>query len=638
MLRAGDKIGPYVLIRKLGKGGFGEVWLAEEQDTIMAAQVALKIPFDEDADIDAVKKEATVWVKASGHPNVLPIHKAAQYDAQLVLISEYAPGGSLKDWLKTHGGKAPSIESAIKITSGILAGLQHLHSQGIIHRDLKPDNVLMQGEEPRLSDFGVAAVLKSTVHSFTLAGTPPYMAPEAFQKERDEQTDIWSVGVMLYELLSGRLPFSQTDLILLIGAITNNEPPPLAVNVPESLQEVTACALQKEPANRYKTVAEMCEALRGVMRKLERQKEQQEAQTLLITPNPAPPKSNQSALFVQTDGTAQNQAMPEANRPQPPANPVNAPPSSLLATGLVSPPTPLPALSSTTLESVSVAEPKRSRRLWIIGGIIILLVMTILVFLARPKPTGEPPNEVINSIASEMVQIPGGQFLMGSPDEEAGRYDNEELQHSVTISGFYMGKYEVTQAQWRAVAGLPPVKTDLKDPAPSKFKGDNLPVEKVNWDEAVEFCARLSQATGKTYRLPTEAEWEYACRAGTTTAFSVGDSLSSEQANFNGNYPYGNAPKGKWLQRTVEVGSYQPNAWGLYNMHGNVWEWCWDWYGDYSQSPNADPTGPSTGSDKVFRGGSWDSVAEFARSANRGKLAPHIPYNAAGFRLVRTDN
>ena len=289
MLRARDKIGPYVLIRKLGKGGFGEVWLAEEQDTIMAAQVALKIPFDEDADIEVIKKEATVWVKASGHPNVLPIIDADIYDGQLVLISEYAPDGSLKDWLKMHSGKASSVEVAIKITSGILAGLQHLHSQGIIHRDLKPDNVLMQGESPRLSDFGVAAVLKSTVHSMNLAGTPPYMAPEAFQKERDEQTDIWSVGVMLYELLSGRLPFSQTDLFLLIGAITNNEPPPLAVDVPEPLQEVTACALQKEPENRYKTAAAMREALRQVTRKLERQKEQREAQALLITPELPPP-------------------------------------------------------------------------------------------------------------------------------------------------------------------------------------------------------------------------------------------------------------------------------------------------------------------------------------------------------------
>lgn len=428
MLRAGDKIGPYVLIRKLGKGGFGEVWLAEEQDTIMAAQVALKIPFDEDADIEVIKKEASVWVRASGHPNVLPIHKAAQYDRQLVLISEYAPGGSLKDWLKMHGGRASSIEVAIKITSGILAGLQHLHSQGIIHRDLKPDNVLMQGEEPRLSDFGVAAVLKSTVHSINLAGTPPYMAPEAFQRERDEQTDIWSVGVMLYELLSGRLPFSQTDLILLIGEITNNQPPPLAVDVPESLQEVAICALQKAPANRYKTAAEMRTALREVMRKLERQKEQQEAQTLLITPEPAPPpapsESNQPTLPLQADEAVQNQAKPEANRLQPPANLVNALPSRLLTTELVSPPTSLPALPSTTLESVSVAEPKRSRWLWIAGSIIILLGMAILVFLFPPKPTGEPPqgssrtvqpqeqtlNEGINSIASEMLQIPSGKF------------------------------------------------------------------------------------------------------------------------------------------------------------------------------------------------------------------------------------
>lgn len=227
---------------------------------------------------------------------------------------------------------------------------------------------------------------------------------------------------------------------------------------------------------------------------------------------------------------------------------------------------------------------------------------------------------------------------MGSPDKEVGRYDNEGPQHSVTISGFYMGKYEVTQAQWRAVASLPIVNTSLSSNI-SYFKGDNLPVERVTWEEAIEFCDRLSRATGKTYRLPTEAEWEYACRAGTTTAFAFGDSLSSEQANFDGNYPY-NASKGKYLQRTTSVGSYQPNAWGLYDMHGNVWEWCQDWYSEsyYAQSPSRAPTGPSTGSYRIFRGGSWNLSASSCRSAIRFRSTPSYRFLSLGFRLVRTYN
>ena len=152
MLHSGDKIGPYTLIRKLGKGAFGEVWLVEEHEAILSSQFALKILFDEDTDIDAVKQEASVWLQASGHPNVLPIHKAAVYDGQFIIVSEYAPDGSLKDWLKKHSGKAPSIKEATRITDGILAGLEHLHERRIIHRDIKPDNVLMQGSTPRLAD------------------------------------------------------------------------------------------------------------------------------------------------------------------------------------------------------------------------------------------------------------------------------------------------------------------------------------------------------------------------------------------------------------------------------------------------------------------------------------------------------
>ncbi|MEW6497793.1 MAG: formylglycine-generating enzyme family protein, partial [Cyanobacteriota bacterium] len=178
-----------------------------------------------------------------------------------------------------------------------------------------------------------------------------------------------------------------------------------------------------------------------------------------------------------------------------------------------------------------------------------------------------------DGIGLEMVLIPGGSFLMGSPEDELERSDNESLQHLVTIQLFCLGKYPVTQAQWKAVAALPQVNRKL-DPGLSSFKGENRPVETVSWYDAVEFCDRLSQKTGRQYRLPSEAEWEYACRAGTTTPFHFGETITPELANYNGKYTYGAGVKGVYREETTPVGSFGvANAFGLYDMHGNVWEW-----------------------------------------------------------------
>jgi formylglycine-generating enzyme required for sulfatase activity len=216
-------------------------------------------------------------------------------------------------------------------------------------------------------------------------------------------------------------------------------------------------------------------------------------------------------------------------------------------------------------------------------------------------------------------------------------YDSENPPHQVTVGSFYMGKYEVTQAQWRAVASLPKVARDLTSD-PSKFKGDNLPVEQVSWEDAVEFCSRLSRATGRTYRLPTEAEWEYACRAGTTTAFAFGDTVTPQLVNYNGNHPYAQAPKGTYRETTTPVGFMGVgNAFGLFDMHGNVWEWCLDhWHETYNGAPT-DGRGWETAGDtryRVLRGGSWNLNAFNCRSAHRYRLTPDYPYTYLGFRVV----
>jgi len=242
-----------------------------------------------------------------------------------------------------------------------------------------------------------------------------------------------------------------------------------------------------------------------------------------------------------------------------------------------------------------------------------------------------------NGVQLEMVAIPGGSFQMGSPKHELNRMNDESPQHEVTIKPFFLGKYPVTQAQWKAVAALPQVNREL-DPNPSSFKGENRPVESVSWYDAVEFCDRLARATGKPYRLPIESEWEYACRAGTNTPFHFGETITSELANYNGEYTYGRGPKGIYRQETTEVGSFGvANAFGLYDMHGNVWEWCADHW--HKRAPTDGSAWIEAGdendnSSRLLRGGSWYFYPRYCRCAYRNHDLPDIRDNYVGFRVV----
>ncbi|MEH2181264.1 MAG: formylglycine-generating enzyme family protein [Nostoc sp.] len=215
-----------------------------------------------------------------------------------------------------------------------------------------------------------------------------------------------------------------------------------------------------------------------------------------------------------------------------------------------------------------------------------------------------------NGVTLEMVQILQGTFTMGSPEGEAERESNESPQHQVKVPGFFMGKYEVTQAQYQAIMGT----------NPSYFKGEKRPVERVSWDDAVEFCKRLSQKTGKTYRLPSEAEWEYACRVGTTTPFYFGETITTDLVNYNGNFPYGSARKGEYRRETTDVGKFRANSFGLYDMYGNVWEWCQDVYNNnYLDAPRDGSAWINDKNNiiKLLRGGSFTSYARNSRSARR---------------------
>jgi formylglycine-generating enzyme required for sulfatase activity len=311
-------------------------------------------------------------------------------------------------------------------------------------------------------------------------------------------------------------------------------------------------------------------------------------------------------------------------------------------------------------------------RYWVAGGVVLgVLLVGLLLLLPWHKPTGsvvqdkllgkgDPPQaeepergfapfgtakakalqaawarygghpvEVVldlgGGVKMECILIPPGTYQMGSPAGEAGRSGDEQLHEVEITKPFYLGKYEVTQEQYEALMGT----------NPSKFKGKRLPVETVSWEEATAFCKELSSRTGKAVRLPTEAEWEYACRAGTVTPFHFGTELNGKQANCDGTLPYGTQEKGPYIKGTCEVGSYAANAWGLYDMHGNVWEWCADWYKDrYNIEYKKDPKSPQNGEARVLRGGSWICIAAFCRAATRSGGAPANRNEHCGFRVA----
>jgi formylglycine-generating enzyme required for sulfatase activity len=247
--------------------------------------------------------------------------------------------------------------------------------------------------------------------------------------------------------------------------------------------------------------------------------------------------------------------------------------------------------------------------------------------LPENTPLDTFTEDLGKGVKLEMIAIPGGTFLMGSPENEVERFSDESPQHEVTVPGFFIGKYQLTQLQYQTIMGT----------NPSYFKGDNRPVEGVCWEDAVKFCQKLNHRTLGNYRLPSEAEWEYACRAGTKTPFHFGDNVTTDLVNYNGNYPYPSAPKGKYREQTTDVGIFPPNAFGLYDMHGNVWEWCEDErHENYINAPTDGSSWQSRISlgQKVLRGGCWHDYARYCRSACRLKSPCCSRNYFYGFRVV----
>jgi len=264
--------------------------------------------------------------------------------------------------------------------------------------------------------------------------------------------------------------------------------------------------------------------------------------------------------------------------------------------------------------------PRRHRALRVFFPSLILAALALAAGGSQPAPL----SFEVKGVKFRMLPVPAGSFTMGSPPSELSRGRSEVL-HPVSFSrAFYLAEHEMTQELFQAITGT----------NAAMIKGPRLPVELVSWDEAMECCRKLTRLTGTAFTLPTEAQWEYACRAGTSTPFSFGHDLDSKNANFDGEAPYGLGAAGPSRGQVIPVGSFRPNAWGFYDMHGNVWEWCLDWYGKYPYQAVTDPQGPEAGVLRVYRGGSWLGSGANCRSAVRNSSEPQDKILGVGFRLA----
>ena len=583
----------------LGQGGFGRTFLATDQYKPSQPYCVIKQFLPQAQGTDTIEKASQLFAQEAQrleelgkHPQIPELMAYFIVDNRQYLVQEFVQGNTLQAELDNNG---VFTEKQIReLLLEILEILEFVHSKQVIHRDIKPENIIRCSSNNKLFlvDFGAAKVVtrQQRTATGTIIGSAEYCAPEQSMGKPFFISDLYSLGVTCLHLLTGISPFDLYSPLegewvwrdYLNGNVVSDE-----------LGKILEKLAHPIAKHRFQSVAEV--------------KQQAERKS---SPPPSPPR-------IQTPPPP----------PSPPRIQTQPPPPSPPSIQTPPPPPSPPSIQTQPFEFETAT----------ITGSKGLLGTGKSYEINRSRRSGEFFTEDLGKgVILDMVKIPGGSFLMGSPENEPRRYDSESPQHRVTIQPFFMGKFPVTQAQWKAVAAFDKVKIDL-NPNRSGFKGDNRPVESVSWNHAVEFCARISQRTGKTYRLPSEAEWEYACRAGTTTPFYFGETITTDLANYNGIYTYGSAPKGEYRQQTTDVGKFPANPFGLYDMCGNVWEWCQDeWHENYNNAPTEGRPWLSINYNKyrLLRGGSWDNNPAICRSALRYLNRSDYLYYYIGFRVV----
>jgi formylglycine-generating enzyme required for sulfatase activity len=708
----------YEILGPLGVGGMGVVYRARQvkANRLVALKMIKAGAGASDEQLQRFRVEAEAVARLQ-HPHIVQIYEVGEAEGKPFFALEFVEGGSLDR--KLNGTPLPGRRAA-QLVQKLAEAMHAAHERGIIHRDLKPQNVLLTADgQPKVTDFGLAKFLDgepgafaagSQTQSGAVLGTPSYMAPEQALGQRQKlgpATDVYALGAILYELLTGRPPFRAAEMLDTLYQVANEEPVPptrLQPQVPRDLETICLKCLQKESGKRYDSAEELANDLRrfqagepirarpvGTVERtwkwarrhpalaallgvvllalvgltvlsavaLDReQKARQEADKArkardflasIFDLSELEKKQGTFSPFQLLDRAEQRIPMEFADHPELRAD--------LLAT-LEDARTGLGAPAAMLLEVRGAVElrPRKgaarqaARNVLLLPGDRLSLAADAHVRLvilsdlhqewlapgreATVGRKGCAPGEAVGRRSQEImmtfVRLPKGTFYMGGGGGKSGK--KTEIKED-----FEIAVHAVTQGQWQAVMGNNPSTFSRQGSNQGSVSGISeeelklFPVEMVSWDDAQEFIKKLNEkerVRGYVYRLPTEAEWEYACRGGATSEQECSyhfyfdkpsNDLSSDQANFNGNYPAGKAAKGKYLGRPTRVGSYPPNKLGLYDMHGNLWQW----------------TSTAEGSDRVDRGGSWSHEGTDCQAALRDSDAPTLRSSLLGFRLAR---
>jgi len=658
-------INGYTLLHKIGEGGMAEVWLAQNEIGKQAAIKILRKDLSLNEDIVVrFKNEAKVMV-ALNHTNIRQVYDFGLIEGRPCIIMEYLEGNDLSARLKK--GERFGSEKIIDWWNQIVDALNYTHKKEIVHRDIKPSNIFLTDDgKIKLLDYGIAKIKGgiTNTQTGTRMGTLMYMSPEQVKDSKyvDYRTDIYSLAVTFFHILSGIAPYDNTNssdweiqskIVLeplnlsklshgwkifleqylnkdfqlrpelsAFSSPSHPEPQPESQSQPQpspdtkiyspqppapkplttpaqksgskkalywllAVAAVVIFVLVVNFVNNQNDQKKLVEQQRIELAKRKSQEEQHRAEQekekkaeqekLEKERNEKEMQNRQARTISQFDQNAWNTAKNTNSR----------------------------ASYEKYLEDFPQGKYDADAR----------TRLNELDRAAALPAKGKPRIEWVN--------IPAGTFTMGSPTNEKGREKNE-TQHQVTLSAFKMSKYEVTFEQYDAFCAA----TGRSKPSDESWGRGKRPVINVSWHDAKAFADWMD------CRLPTEAEWEYAARAGTDTPFNTGSCLSTAQANYDGNNPYSACRKGEDRLKTIAVGSFTPNTWGLYDMHGNVREWCNDWQAAYSSGAQTNPKGPSSGSNRIFRGGGWVSGAGNCRSAYRNYDSPDFRNFGLGFRLV----